>query len=417
MIYTPYKDEVEVINNIHRYNNNEYSLLRLTPTMIEKNNPDANALFRDLLYNNNIVDYEVLNHGAKNGVLTTGKFLYEEFMLDVRLNFYRVTNKRGDRRFSIYGINQLVRDGMVNEGDLLYFTVSNTDGKNPHIVLINVTKNIPSEFQLRQLFGIDNIADSASRLIPKVKEIAKLGFHKNSKGPGKIQPKDSGDTLEYLLGIKTNNNPTADFEGKIEIKTKSGKTLDTLFTLRPQFEGTEIANYEPKDRNRVSAFTRYYGYESDKHPDSKSLYITIGSKSAPQNKKGFFLEVNENARRVELLREDPLSNKVEVTAFWNFSDLQRELNDKHPATLWVKSESRMNGETGEFRYFAAELSRSPKFSTFLSLIKSGGITYDWRGYTSPNGPYKGKNHGNAWRIRTQYRSHLFGDIETIDLLN
>lgn len=28
--------------------------------------------------------------------------------------------------------------------------------------------------------------------------------------------------------------------------------------------------------------------------------------------------------------------------------------------------------------------------TFLSLIKSGIITYDWRGYTSKEGKYKGK---------------------------
>ena len=33
--------------------------------------------------------------------------------------------------------------------------------------------------------------------------------------------------------------------------------------------------------------------------------------------------------------------------------------------------------------------------TFLSLIKSGIITYDWRGYTSKTGKYSGKNHGNG----------------------
>lgn len=417
MIFTPYTDEIEVINNIHKYNNNEYSLLRLTPTMIEKNNIDANVFFRDLLYSNNIVDYEMLNHGAKNGLLTTAKLLSEKCIFDVTMNFYRVTNKRGDRRFSIYGIKQLVRDGIINIGDLLYFTVSRVENKNPSLILINVTKNIPSELQLKQCFGIDEIIDAASRLIPKVKEIAKFGFHKNSKGPGKISPKDSGDTLEHLIGIKTNNNPTADFEGKIEIKTKLAKTLDTLFTLRPQFDGTKIASYEPNDRSRVSAFTRYYGYESDKHPGYKSLYITIGSQSAPQNKKGFCLQVNEDLRRVELLGRDPFSNKIEVTAFWGFSELQRELSKKHPATLWVKSESRMNKDIAEFRYYAAELTRSPQFATFLSLIKSGGITYDWRGYTSPEGPYKGKNHGNAWRIRSQYRNYLFGNIEVIDLLN
>ncbi|MDF2002662.1 MvaI/BcnI family restriction endonuclease [Bacillus pumilus] len=414
MIFTPYDDEIKVINNIHKHNNNEYTLLRLTPTMIKKNNIDANALFRDLLFNKNIVDYEDLANGGKNGVLTNALFLCNDMQLEIKMNFYRVTNTRGDRRFSIYGINKLLSNRKINIGDLLYLTVAGD--QNPKVVIINVTNNIPTESELKQVFGIDDIADSASRLIPLVKKIAQEGYHKNSKGIGKFSPKDAGDTLESLLGIKTNNSPDADFEGKIEIKTKSAKTLDTLFTLRPQFDGTTIAKYEMKDRSRVSAFARYYGYESDKHLGFKSLYITIGSKEAPQNSHGFYLNVNEEERKIELWGKDPNSNKLEITAYWNFSDLQNELYRKHPATLWVKVNQRMMGETAEFNYTEAELSRSPQFTTFLALVKSGGITYDWRGYISPEGAYKGKNHGNAWRIRGKYRSYLFGNIEKIDLL-
>ena len=44
--------------------------------------------------------------------------------------------------------------------------------------------------------------------------------------------------------------------------------------------------------------------------------------------------------------------------------------------------------------------------TFLSLIKSGIITYDWRGYTSKTGKYSGKNHGNAWRIKPNAKAEL-----------
>ncbi len=414
MIFTPYDDEIKVINSIHKHNNNEYTLLRLTSTMIEKNNIDANALFRDLLFNKGIVDYENLANGANNGVMTNALFLCNDMQLETKMNFYRVANKRGDRRFSIYGIKKLLSNRKVNVGDLLYLTVA--VDQNPKVVIINVTNNIPTELELKQVFGIDDIADSASRLIPLVKKIAQEGYHKNSKGSGKISPKDAGDTLEALLGIKTNNSPNADFEGKIEIKTKSAKTLDTLFTLRPQFDGTTIAKYEINDRSRVSAFARYYGYESDKHLGYKSLYITIGSKEAPQNSHGFYLNVNEEERKIELWGKDPNSNKVEITAYWNFSDLQNELYRKHPATLWVTVNQRMIGETAEFNYTEAELSRSPQFSTFLALVKSGGITYDWRGYISPEGAYTGKNHGNAWRIRGKYRSYLFGNIEKIDLL-
>ncbi|WP_413536971.1 MvaI/BcnI family restriction endonuclease [Carnobacterium divergens] len=415
MIFEPYKDELTEINRIHKYNKNEYTLIRLTSTMITKNNIDANALFRDLLLNNNLVNYEILINGGNNGVKLNAKFLLNNLKFDVKMNFYR-TAKRGDRRFSIYGIKKLLEMKNVNVGDLLYLSVAKMEDGIPNVIIINLTNNSPSEHELQAIFGIDKIADSASRLIPMIKTIAQSGYYKNSKGSGKISPKDSGDTLEFLLGIKTNNSPEADFEGQIEIKTKLAKTLDTLFTLRPRFEDTTIAKYENSDRNRVSAFARYYGYYSNKHVGNKNLYITIGAKAAPQNSRGFFLEVNEECRRVELWGKDPITRQNEVTAFWLFEDLKKEIYRKHPATLWVKSEARFVDDIAEFCYTEAMLSRSPQFSTFLSLIKSGGITYDWRGYISPEGEYKGKNHGNAWRIRSKYREHLFGNIEVINLL-
>ena len=49
MIFTSYSDESKVINLIHKYRNEDYALLRMTSTMIDKNNLDANGILRDLL--------------------------------------------------------------------------------------------------------------------------------------------------------------------------------------------------------------------------------------------------------------------------------------------------------------------------------------------------------------------------------
>ena len=131
-----------------------------------------------------------------------------------------------------------------------------------------------------------------------------------------------------LLGIKTNNRNDADYEGVIEVKSKGGsRTLDTLFTLRPHFEGTAIAEYEKNDRQRVSAFARLYGYDSDKHPGYSSLYITIGSSDAPQNNQGFFLDVDEENSRVNLKKIDATTNRSETTAFWLFDELKEQLDE------------------------------------------------------------------------------------------
>ncbi|EAC6275605.1 restriction endonuclease [Listeria monocytogenes] len=403
-----------MINNIHKYNKLEYSLIRLTRTMVKKNNIDANGLFRDLLKTSNLVDYNKLQNGGTNGIKYTAKLLLENHFENMTMNFYKVKGDRSDPRFSIHGIKSLLNQGKMNIDDLLYITVTNPN-KDSQIVILNLTSNISLDKTLKSTFGADKTEETLSRLIPEIRRIAQAGFHPNSKGEGPFAPKDVGDTLEYLLGIKTNNSQKADYEENIEIKAKTGKTMDTLFTLRPRFEGTLVEQFEKSDRNRVSAFARLYGYESDKHVGYKNLYITIGTKKAPQNKIGFFLEINEEKRTVEIRKWNEKGNH-EITAFWTFDSLRKELHTKHPATLWVKAEQRVIVNTVEFKYFEADLSREPQFTTFLSLIETGGITYDWRGFTTPSGKYQGKNHGNAWRIKKKYRNLLFGSVEKIELL-
>lgn len=413
MIFTPYRQEAEMINMISQIRSGDYTLLRLTPTMITKNNLDANGIFREMLFNAGIVDYEDLEFGGKHGINAYAKFIQAGKVESVKLKFYRVTNSRGDRRFSIETIKRRMRDKELNEGDLIYFSIYKNNANQPQIFMINLTSNTPTQAEIAAEIGYDQIAALLATIKPKIKEILTGGFYENSKGIGEVAPKDMGDTLEFLLGIDTNNRDNADLNGLIEVKSKGeSRTLDTLFTLRPCFEGTAVAKLEPNDRNRVSAFARYYGYDSDKHPGYSSLYITIGSEDAPQNTHGFYLDVDENASRVTI-NHIAKDGKAEVAAFWTFSDLRKALNNKHPSTLWFKAEKRLIGDMVQFKYNEVEFSRSPQFMTFLSLIKKGIVTYDWRGYTTKHGNYSGKNHGNAWRIKPDHKAELFGTIEKI----
>lgn len=412
MIFTPYRQEAEIIHMISQIRSNDYALLRLTPTMIEKNNLDANGIFRELLLKEGVVDYDELEQGGKNGVITYAKFIQSGKTDRVKLKFYR-TKKRADRRFSIELITKKECSREINEGDLIYFSAYKDKENDPQIFMINLTHNTPTKTEIAEEIGYDQIAVLLDSIKPKIAEILASGFYDNSKGAGAAAPKDMGDTLEHLLGIDTNNRDDADFEGLIEVKSKGeSHTLDTLFTLRPCFEGTPVAALENKDRKRVSAFTRYYGYESEKHPECSSLYITIGSQDMPQNNQGFYLDVDENEGKV-LLKHINESNCCEMAAFWTFADLRTALNKKHPSTLWFKAEKRAEGEMVQFKYNEVEFSRSPQFVTFLSLIKKGIVTYDWRGYTTKQGKYSGKNHGNAWRIKPEHRAELFGTVEQI----
>lgn len=416
MIFIPYSDESNVINMIRRFRNEDYALIRMTHTMIDKNNLDANGILRDLLFNWGLVDYEKLDNGAGAGLSYNALFIQNGKTDIIKLKFYRVANNRGDRRFSIETIKRKMENGEINEGDLLYISVFRQANGVALIYLINLTHNVPAESDLLNALGVDAITDLFYQIRPRLQEIVHGGFFDNSKGYGSIAPKDVGDTLEALLGINTNNRIDADYNGLIEIKSKGGSsTLDTLFTLRPRFDGTRVAEYEASDRNRVSAFTRIYGYDSDKHPGYNSLYITIGSMEAPQNNQGFYLHVNDEERQVNIVWRNPITGKPEIAAYWTFEDLRQQLYTKHPSTLWVRAESREANGMVQFKYNEIEFSRVPQFTTFLSLTKAGLITYDWRGYTTKEGNYAGKNHGNAWRIKPYAKSDLFGEIELVEL--
>ena len=228
MIFIPYPDEMERIHQIQRYQGTDYALIRLTFTMIDKNNLDAGGLLRDLLLQEGIVDYARLAHGGENGIDRRALLLLEEGEQTVRLRFYRVANRRGDRRFSIETIGKKARLGLVSEGDLLYFTVAERAGEK-QILLFNLTHHFPSEEQLRQQLGEDRTLRCLRKLLPQLRRIRAGGYYDNSKGPGKIAPKDVGDTLEGLLGIRPTTRRRQIIKGKLRSRQKrDGRWIPSL---------------------------------------------------------------------------------------------------------------------------------------------------------------------------------------------
>lgn len=118
---------------------------------------------------------------------------------------------------------------------------------------------------------------------------------------------------------------------------------------------------------------------------------------------------------MNIMKKDEEEGKARIAAYWTYNRLKKQLVEKHRSTLWVSADERMNGDTVQFKYTEIAFSREPQFATFLSLINAGIVTYDWRGYTTVEGVYIGKNHGNAWRIKPFARASLFGDIKKISL--
>ncbi|HBT79693.1 MAG TPA: restriction endonuclease [Selenomonas sp.] len=422
MEFIPSFDEQKKINDIYKIYAGQYSLLRLTPTMVIKNNIDANGSLRFLVEANGLINYADMQPGGANGVTLPAVLLSCDETMPVNIKFYMVTNARGDRRFSIERIKNKVQEQVFSIDDMLYFGVHRQPNGEKQLFLLDLSRNFPSDRLLGEYFGkdADQLAVALEQLKPRLAAVIHGGPYKNKKGVGAIKPKDAGDTFEWVMGLETNNDRGADYHGLIEYKTKRSETRNTLFTVRPHFDGTPVAEYEPNDRNRVSAMQRLYGYESDKHPGQKSLYVTIGDELRPANHHGFFLAVDYDAKRVNLMHKEKEGGKEKsvVVAYWPMAELKDALAKKHPSTLWIVAVTVKQGsetEIAEFKFTHVSYTRTPQFSTFLSMIERGVVTYDWRGYTTPYGAYQGKNHGNAWRINPKYTSELFGVAKELEL--
>lgn len=69
MLFEPYKDELEYIERIHNYNEKEYTIIRLTPTMLEKSIIDANVFVQDILDKYGVMTFSQLKNGEKRNYL------------------------------------------------------------------------------------------------------------------------------------------------------------------------------------------------------------------------------------------------------------------------------------------------------------------------------------------------------------
>ena len=58
MLFEPYQDELQLIEQIHKYNEREYTVIRLTDTMLSKSIIDANVFVQDVLKKYGLMDYQ-----------------------------------------------------------------------------------------------------------------------------------------------------------------------------------------------------------------------------------------------------------------------------------------------------------------------------------------------------------------------
>lgn len=390
--FLPNDTEQKMIKIIQNYCRNEFTLIRMTPTMLKKSIIDASDTFRGILKENNVIDYSALNQGEKeyreSAIITTN------YIDRRKTSLYRPKTKKGDPRFWISSFTNV-----VNIGDLVYFTVFKNE-----IVAIPLIEEESFENNLVNFFGKDQTGQLIiQELHNKITELCNLGWIE-SISPYKNNPKDAGLTLERALGMAPNNLISADYKGEIELKTKRLKTKnrDTLFSKAPDWDISKISSAAEMMIN--------YGYPSVKYPGFYDLYVTV---SNTPNNQGLFLGIDEENQLI--YQKYLLNGLTQETCNWKFSEVKKRLLKKHPKTMWIVADEKIIDEKIHFKYISVQLTQRPIFSQFISLIQQGIVTYDWRGRIREDRTgYKDKGH--CFRIMPKDRDLLFGDVKDLPII-
>lgn len=392
--FLPNEEEFEKINLIQKYLREEYAFIRMTGTMLDKSIMDASYYLRKILKESNVIDYSIIGQGKK--FVKNTSILSNRNFIEKKVSYYRPKTKKGDPRFWIYNLKKY-----CSVGDLIYFTIY--DNK---LLVIPLNRSyeqlkldLETKFKLQSLLDIEIVRE----FIEELREIKNRGWIRSINPSGKVNPSDVGDTLEHALGIAPNNLISADYKGEIEVKSKlkDKNTSDTLFSCVPKWSKSPI-----KSSNEMILRYGYPCRNQEKYPNFMDLYVTVGVKANPQ---GLYLATEDEKEELYQKHE-----RDGITCIWDYSNIDQRIRKKHPKTAWILAEhTELDGEN-YFKYTALEITQKPSLSQFMLLINEGHLTFDWRGRVREDGTgYKDKGH--AFRLKSKYRSSLFGELEKIDL--
>ena len=206
------------------------------------------------------------------------------------------------------------------------------------------------------------------------------------KGTGRY-----GLSLEHYLSIPQNSSKDADFMG-IELKTKHGKSLQTLFSRVPS------RYLACKDKNQL---VEKFGY-FDKKRNRKALYTSFNNTS---DSLGFYLsqiknKIIVNKKKIKILEYD---NRV----------LEDALLSKHSETAYlsVSTQRLKSGNTG-CRFDQLLHCKTPSLLRFMHMAKDGNVYLD---FTLSEKAGRVKDHGFLWRVPQDAIGDLYLKTQLIDL--
>ncbi|MBH1364778.1 hypothetical protein I5T79_10835 [Stenotrophomonas maltophilia] len=227
-------------------------------------------------------------------------------------------------------------------------------------------------------------ADDYLTLLRALAEIHRSGWHDSIRldGRGVVVPcratNCNGNTLEALLGIRSNGIALPDFHGW-EIKArgvtnseKPGSSVVTLFTPEPD-GGTYVSN-------GFDAFMHDYGHEAqgnDRRTNFGGIY-KVGA--ATRANKKLRLDLHGYDRHNQTYRPDGavvmVNSTNEVAMSWSFSKLLDHWKSKHAKAAFVPSQILRSG-LPKYRFGRRILlGTGAEFGRLLTSLANGNVYYD-----------------------------------------
>lgn len=206
------------------------------------------------------------------------------------------------------------------------------------------------------------------------------------KGSGRY-----GLSLERYLSIPQNSSKEADFMG-IELKTKHGTTLQTLFSRVPS------RYLACKDKNQL---LEKFGYFDEKRK-RQALYTSFNNEP---DSLGFHLAA----------KKDKIVVNKKKTKILEYEDgvLGDALLLKHNETAYVSvaTQRLKNGATG-CRFDKLLYCKTPSLFRFMRMASDGNVYLD---FTLSESSGRVKDHGFLWRVPQDSIGDLYKKTQLIDL--
>lgn len=243
--------------------------------------------------------------------------------------------------------------------------------------------------RLLKLMVLDHLDRSP---IPPVEPHEILFSKLRTLGTVKVSGRGSGRyglAIENALGIAANSSKDADFMG-IELKTKYGSTLQTLFSRVP----TRYA----QEGNKSKFFDQHASYDAKRN--RRALYTSFSSKP---DRFGFTLGVDGHTLTV--------SRNASIVLEYDAEQIEEALLSKHSQTAFISVRPTKKNGKEIISVESVKYCKWPSILRFLQLVQSGEIHLDFTLSEKGSGV---KDHGFLWRIRSDSLEKLYLYSEVVE---